>query len=72
MNNISNQIEQLNQEQMRLYQEMTKLISEACKKKDLHLVGEILRKYKPKIEAINNEIDEISRQSGLNNLHRNR
>ena len=29
MNNISNQIEQLNQEQMRLYQEMTKLISEA-------------------------------------------
>ena len=33
MNNISNQIEQLNQEQMRLYQEMTKLISEACKKR---------------------------------------
>ena len=38
MNNISEQIEQLNQEQMRLYQEMTKLISEACRKKDLHLV----------------------------------
>lgn len=33
MNNISNQIEQLNQEQMRLYQEMTKPISEACKKR---------------------------------------
>ena len=33
MNNIFNQIEQLNQEQMRLYQEMTKLISEACKKR---------------------------------------
>lgn len=48
MNNISNQIEQLNQEQMRLYQEMTKLISEACKKKDLHLVGEILRNINQK------------------------
>ena len=41
-------------------------------KKGFTLGRRNFKKYKPKIEAINNEIDEISRQSGLNNLHRNR
>lgn len=72
MNNNSSQIEQLNQEQMRINKEMTELINKACKNNDLHKVGEILKEYKLKLATIKEEINEISRESGLNNIHGNR